>query len=282
MSFCSKPCRRPAVGSAGPLESCRAGRFIRSNRSPGPTRNAQDTTERWEFDPELARDEIARRFRLASLDGLGIESADVAAVERRGALLRYLTDLQPGGIPHLQRPVVRRADRFMWVDEMTRRNLELVEPLRSGAEGVTLLETIDRTVTPMGARLLRRWVLSPSATRPRSTRGSMRWKPRCGTPGPGRRALGARWRPGSRAPGRPRRRGTCDPAGPGRAPGLVRAASCRCRCARRTSLPRAKRGGRTEGRTVPQARRAIRPPCGPLVGAFRGAHGAATDFARRR
>ena len=117
--------------------------------------------ERWEFDPELARDELARRFKLASLDGLGIESADTAAVGAAGALLRYLTDLQPGGLPQLQRPVVRRADRFLWVDEMTRRNLELVEPLRSGARGVTLLETIDRTVTPMGARLLRRWVLSP-------------------------------------------------------------------------------------------------------------------------
>ena len=117
--------------------------------------------ERWEFDPELARDELARRFKLASLDGLGIESGDTAAVGAAGALLRYLTDLQPGGLPQLQRPVVRRADRYLWVDEMTRRNLELVEPLRSGARGVTLLEAIDRTVTPMGARLLRRWVLSP-------------------------------------------------------------------------------------------------------------------------
>ena len=46
---------------------------------------------------------------------------------------------------------------------MTRRNLELVEPLRAGAKGVTLLEILDRTVTPMGARLLRRWLLSPVA-----------------------------------------------------------------------------------------------------------------------
>jgi DNA mismatch repair protein MutS len=49
----------------------------------------------------------------------------------------------------------------MWVDEMTRRNLELVEPLRAGARSSTLLETIDATVTPMGARLLRQWLLSP-------------------------------------------------------------------------------------------------------------------------
>ncbi len=128
---------------------------------PAPPEILRTSRERWEFDPELARDELARRFRLASLDGLGIESADAPAVGAAGALLRYLTDLQPGGLPQLQRPSVRRAERFMWVDEMTRRNLELVEPLRAGARGVTLLEAIDRTVTPMGARLLRHWVLSP-------------------------------------------------------------------------------------------------------------------------
>jgi len=128
---------------------------------PAPPEILRTPRERWEFDPELARDELARRFQLASLDGLGIETADTPAVGAAGALLRYLTDLQPAGLPQLQRPMVRRAERFMWVDEMTRRNLELVEPMRSGARGVTLLEAIDRTVTPMGARMLRQWVLSP-------------------------------------------------------------------------------------------------------------------------
>ena len=71
------------------------------------------------------------------------------------------TELQPGGLPHLARPLVRRSDAFLWLDEMTRRNLELVEPLRAGARGCTLLETIDATVTPMGGRLLRQWLLSP-------------------------------------------------------------------------------------------------------------------------
>jgi DNA mismatch repair protein MutS len=117
--------------------------------------------EPWEFDPALAREEIARRFHIASLDGLGLDQDDAAAIGAAGALLRYLADLKPGGLPHLARPAVRRSDRLLWVDEMTRRNLELVEPLRAGAKGVTLLEVIDRTVTPMGARLLRRWILSP-------------------------------------------------------------------------------------------------------------------------
>ncbi|HEX5005265.1 MAG TPA: DNA mismatch repair protein MutS [Gemmatimonadales bacterium] len=120
--------------------------------------------ERWEFDPALAREEMARRFNLASLDGLGLGTADDPAIGAAGALLRYLSELQPGGLKHLARPTVRRADGHLWLDDMTRRNLELVEPLRTGARGVTLLETIDATVTPMGARLLRTWLLSPLAT----------------------------------------------------------------------------------------------------------------------
>lgn len=117
--------------------------------------------ESWEFDPELAREELARRFSLASLDGLGIGPGDDASLGAAGALLRYLSELQPGGLPHLARPVVRRSEAFLWLDDMTRRNLELVEPLRAGALGCTLLETIDGTVTPMGGRLLRQWLLSP-------------------------------------------------------------------------------------------------------------------------
>ncbi|HEX6644755.1 MAG TPA: DNA mismatch repair protein MutS [Gemmatimonadales bacterium] len=117
--------------------------------------------EQWEFDPALAREEIGRRFALASLDGLGLEPGDDAAVGAAGALLRYLVELQPSGLSHLARPSVRRSGAHLWLDEMTRRNLELVEPLRAGARGTTLLETIDATVTPMGARLLRQWVLSP-------------------------------------------------------------------------------------------------------------------------
>ena len=72
---------------------------------------------------------------LASLDGLGLGPDDADALGAAGALLRYLGELQPAGLPHLARPVVRRADAFLWLDDMTRRNLELVEPLRAGARG---------------------------------------------------------------------------------------------------------------------------------------------------
>ncbi|HET7790417.1 MAG TPA: DNA mismatch repair protein MutS [Gemmatimonadales bacterium] len=115
----------------------------------------------WEFDPDLARTDLARAFGLASLDGLGVEAGDGPALGAAGALLRYAKELKPGGLPHLTRPgIVRRGD-VLPLDEMTRRNLELVEPLRAGAEGATLLHVLDRTVTPMGARLLRHWLLAP-------------------------------------------------------------------------------------------------------------------------
>ncbi|HKG34716.1 MAG TPA: DNA mismatch repair protein MutS, partial [Gemmatimonadales bacterium] len=127
----------------------------------GPAAALVTCREPWEFDPALARDDLARRFNLAGLDGLGVGPEDELALGAAGALLRYLTDLQPAGLPHLARPAVRRPESFLWLDEMTRRNLELVEPLRSGVRGCTLLETIDATLTPMGGRLLRQWLVSP-------------------------------------------------------------------------------------------------------------------------
>ncbi|HZO20352.1 MAG TPA: DNA mismatch repair protein MutS, partial [Gemmatimonadaceae bacterium] len=121
--------------------------------------------EPWEFDAALARPELAKQFGVQSLDGLGIGHDDDLAVSAAGALLRYLRDLQPGGVPHLARPVVERTGSTMPVDEMTRRNLELVESMRGGGIAGTLLGVIDRTVTPMGARLLRQWVLTPLVAR---------------------------------------------------------------------------------------------------------------------
>ena len=117
--------------------------------------------EAWEFDPELAREDLVRTFGLVSLDGLGVEAQDAPALGAAGALLRYVRELKPGGLPHLAHPKLLRRGDVLPLDEMTRRNLELVEPLRAGSQGVTLLETIDRTLTPMGARLLRRWLLAP-------------------------------------------------------------------------------------------------------------------------
>jgi DNA mismatch repair protein MutS len=121
--------------------------------------------EAWEFDEAMARDELARQFTVRGLDGLGIEPEDGAAVGAAGALLRYLKEMQPAGVPHLARPVVERAGDVMPLDEMTRRNLELVDSLRGADAQGTLLAVLDRTTTPMGARLLRQWLLAPLVNR---------------------------------------------------------------------------------------------------------------------
>ncbi len=123
--------------------------------------------EGWEFEPSLAEDALAAQFGVQSLEGFGIGTADAIVVGAAGALLRYLRELQPGGLPHLARPVVERPGGTMPLDEMTRRNLELVESLRTSTDtngtftSGTLLGVLDRTQTPMGARLMRHWILAP-------------------------------------------------------------------------------------------------------------------------
>ena len=121
--------------------------------------------EAWEFDDELGRDQLVQHFRVSSLEAFGIETGDSAAVGAAGALLRYLNELQPSGMSHLARPKIERPGRTLPLDEMTRRNLELVESMRGAETSGTLLGVLDRTLTPMGARLLRQWLLAPLVDR---------------------------------------------------------------------------------------------------------------------
>ncbi|MFL5554539.1 MAG: DNA mismatch repair protein MutS [Gemmatimonadaceae bacterium] len=123
--------------------------------------------EAWEFDSDLGRDRLVEHFRVSSLEGFGIESDDSVTIGAAGALLRYLNELQPAGMPHLARPKIERPGDVMPLDEMTRRNLELVESMRGGETSGTLLGVLDRTLTPMGARLLRQWLLAPLVDRSR-------------------------------------------------------------------------------------------------------------------
>jgi DNA mismatch repair protein MutS len=138
--------------------------------APVPDTGAEGAlvTERdaWEFDPSLAREELARHFGVHSLEGLGLGGESTPAIGAAGALLRYLKELQPAGLPHLMRPTLEPVEGTMLLDEMTRRNLELVDSLRgaAGSDG-TLLGVLDRTLTPMGARLLREWLLAPLLSR---------------------------------------------------------------------------------------------------------------------
>jgi DNA mismatch repair protein MutS len=169
---------RLAVSPAADLESAlsrfsprevivaRGSNLVHRLKSP-PGEEGPMVTERegWEFDPDLGRDQLVEHFRVSSLDAFGIEAGDRASLGAAGGLLRYLDELQPSGTPHLARPIIERSGGSMPLDEMTRRNLELVESMRGGETSGTLLGVLDRTLTPMGARLLRQWLLAPLVER---------------------------------------------------------------------------------------------------------------------
>jgi len=169
---------RLAVSQAADLESAlsrfsprevivaRGSNLVHRLKSP-PGEEGPMVTERegWEFDPDLGRDQLVDHFRVSSLDTFGIEAGDRASLGAAGGLLRYLDELQPSGTPHLARPIIERSGGSMPLDEMTRRNLELVESMRGGETSGTLLGVLDRTLTPMGARLLRQWLLAPLVER---------------------------------------------------------------------------------------------------------------------
>src|SRR5690606_26846370 len=120
----------------------------------------------WLFDREAAEEELRRRFRVHTLEGFAFQDGDDGLIMALGALGACLAEVQPAGIAHLRPPRLERPGRVMALDGMTRRNLELVEPLRpdlagSSTRAGTLLDVVDETVTAMGARLLRRWLLAP-------------------------------------------------------------------------------------------------------------------------
>jgi DNA mismatch repair protein MutS len=129
---------------------------------PGPVDGVTRTFRGdWLFEPRTAREELERHFRVANLAGFGFEAADAPLVGAVGALVAYLGEVQPAGFGGLRPPRVERPGTAMPLDEMTRRNLELVEPLRGGGVEGTLLGVMDEALTPMGGRLLRRWLLAP-------------------------------------------------------------------------------------------------------------------------
>ena len=119
----------------------------------------------WIFDVGHAEAELMRRYHVHSVAGFGFEAADSDGLRALGALLTYLAEVQPVALESIRPPRLERQGETMALDEMTRRNLELTDTLRPDLvdddRPVTLLGVVDETVTPMGARLLRRWLLRP-------------------------------------------------------------------------------------------------------------------------
>ena len=114
--------------------------------------------EDWVFTIESANDRLLKHFETRNLKGFGISSMDNAIIAS-GAILHYLDITQHTQIGHITHLSRIEAERYVRLDKFTIRNLELVAPMNE--DGKSLLDVIDRTISPMGARMMRRWVLFP-------------------------------------------------------------------------------------------------------------------------
>ncbi len=118
----------------------------------------------WSFDPVTARAGLFHHFRVLTPAGFGFTDAQ-PCLTAAGALLLYLQETCKAGLVHLRRPRPYRPETHLLLDEVTRRSLELTRTLRDGTREGSLLAYLDRTVTPMGARLLQETLLAPLTER---------------------------------------------------------------------------------------------------------------------
>src|SRR5579862_5806421 len=123
---------------------------------------ARTPLEDWVFAADHAIPVLENHFGVLSLEGFGLAGKPAAAAAA-GAILYYVRSTQRGTLEHVDRIGFYERQQALVLDAVTVRNLELIEPLFAGAgEGVTLFRAIDATLTPMGRRLLRSWMLRPA------------------------------------------------------------------------------------------------------------------------
>lgn len=126
---------------------------------PGIEGAATSTSPDWHFDLDNAQHALRSHFKVDTLAGFGIAELD-AAICAAGALLEYVGRTQEQSLSHVQSIGVEHAGEFVVLDPVTRKNLELTQTL-SGETSPTLFSTLDHCQTPMGSRLLRRWLHHP-------------------------------------------------------------------------------------------------------------------------
>jgi DNA mismatch repair protein MutS len=154
-------------GSSAPLFEIRSSGEAGALARPAvPTRStngwAETPLDDWIFAPDHAIPLLENHFGVLSLEGFGL-AGKPAAASAAGAILYYIRSTQRGTLDHVDRIGFYERQNCLVLDAVTVRNLELIEPLFAGADaGVTLFRCMDATVTPMGKRLLRTWMLRPS------------------------------------------------------------------------------------------------------------------------
>ncbi|MBW6459087.1 MAG: DNA mismatch repair protein MutS, partial [Bacteroidales bacterium] len=116
------------------------------------------TFDDWVFTQDFANDILPSHFGTTSLKGFGVDDMPYAVVAA-GAAFHYLAETHHDKIQHIVKISRIEEDKYVWLDRFTVRNLELISSINE--RGKTLLDVIDRTITPMGSRMMRRWTVLP-------------------------------------------------------------------------------------------------------------------------
>jgi len=114
--------------------------------------------DEWIFTTDYTQEKLLRQFNAISLKGFGIDKMELGQIAA-GAILHYLDTTENKNLQHITRINRLANDRYVWLDRFTIRNLELLHSPHDN--GVPLVQVMDQTVTPMGGRLLRKWVVLP-------------------------------------------------------------------------------------------------------------------------
>lgn len=114
--------------------------------------------EDWACNTEFGKERLLRHFDLPSLKGFGIEELNLG-IAAAGAILYYLEETKHDATSHISHIARIEEDKFVWLDKFTIRNLELIRSNHEG--GTSLLDVLDHTLSPMGSRMIKRWVLMP-------------------------------------------------------------------------------------------------------------------------
>ncbi|HGS5292996.1 DNA mismatch repair protein MutS [Vibrio cholerae] len=113
----------------------------------------------WEFELDTAKQQLNQQFGTRDLVGFGVEQAKLGLCAA-GCLIQYVKDTQRTALPHIRSLTWDRQDQSVILDAATRRNLELTHNLAGGTDN-TLAEVLDHCATPMGSRMLKRWIHQP-------------------------------------------------------------------------------------------------------------------------
>ncbi len=114
--------------------------------------------EDWIYQEDFLKEKLQNHFQVQTLKGFGIDELNVGILAA-GACLQYLADTEHNKLQHIATISRIEHDKFVWIDRFTARNLELINSMHE--KGVPLISILDKTISPMGSRLLKRWMVLP-------------------------------------------------------------------------------------------------------------------------